>query len=67
MTTTNLIKVGALWQNTSAEGNPYFNMDHGGVKLVVFPNGYKSEEKQPDFIIYERVKESKRSKDGKER
>jgi len=57
-----LEKVGALWQNTSAEGNPYFNLDLNGDKFVVFPNGFKSEEKQPDFLVYERVKEAKVTK-----
>lgn len=56
----NLEKVGALWQNTSSEGKPYFNLDIDGQKYVVFPNGYKEEEKQPDFLVYERVKEEKK-------
>ena len=55
----NLEKVGALWQNTSAEGKPYFNLDLSGQKFVVFSNGFKEEEKQPDFLVYERVKEKK--------
>jgi len=62
---SNLEKVGALWQNTSAEGKPYFNLDLQGDKFVVFSNGYKSEEKQPDFLVYERVKETKDSKKAK--
>lgn len=57
-----LMKVGALWQNTSEEGNPYFNLDLSGQKFVVFSNGYKTEEKQPDFIVYERVKGKKAKK-----
>jgi uncharacterized protein (DUF736 family) len=59
---SNLEKVGALWQNTSSEGKPYFNLDVEGQKYVVFSNGYKSEEKQPDFLVYERVKEKKEEK-----
>ncbi len=59
---SNLEKVGALWQNTSADGKPYFNLDLSGQKFVVFPNGFKSEEKQPDFLVYERVKEKKSKK-----
>ncbi len=56
---SNLEKVGAIWQNTSADGKPYMNLDMGGQKYVVFPNGYKSEDKQPDLIVYERKKEKK--------
>ena len=59
---TSLEKVGALWENTSADGKPYFNLDISGQKFVVFANGYKSEERQPDFIVYERVREAKKKK-----
>jgi uncharacterized protein (DUF736 family) len=55
----NLEKIGAVWQNTSSDGKPYFNLDINGQKFVGFPNGFKEEEKQPDFIIYERIKEKK--------
>ncbi len=55
----NLNKVGALWQNKSSEGNPYFSMELNNQKYVIFPNNFKSEEKQPDFIVYERVKGKK--------
>jgi len=54
-----LEKVGALWQNVSADGAPYFNLVVKDQKYVVFCNGYKSEEKQPDFLVYERVKSAK--------
>lgn len=57
-----LEKVGALWQNTSAEGKPYFNLDLSGQKFVVFPNGYKEKEQQPDFLVYDRVREAKAKK-----
>jgi len=57
MADSNLEKVGALWQNTSSDGKLYFNLDISGQKYVVFTNGFKSEEKQPDFLVYERVKE----------
>jgi len=52
----NLEKVGALWQSTSAEGMPYFNLDLHGKKYLVFVNGYKTEEKQPDFLVYEKMR-----------
>jgi uncharacterized protein (DUF736 family) len=65
MAESNLEKVGALWQNTSAEGKPYFNLSVRDEKFVVFSNGYKSEDKQPDFIVYERVKEKKEAKPKK--
>ena len=48
-------KLGALWQKTSAKGD-YFSgeVEINGVKqkVVVFANGFKNDEKQPDWIIY---------------
>jgi|GEM_PF-1515610 len=52
----NLLKVGALWQNKSEKGMPYFNLDVMGSKYVLFPNSYKEKETQPDFIVYERTR-----------
>ncbi len=65
MADQNLEKVGALWQNTSSDGKPYFNLSVKDEKYVVFTNGYKSEDKQPDFIVYERVKEKAKAKKEK--
>jgi uncharacterized protein (DUF736 family) len=62
MAEKNLEKVGALWQNTSSDGQPYFNLDLEGQKYVVFGNSYKEEDKQPDFLVYERIKEAKKAK-----
>ena len=62
MVETNLEKVGALWQNTASDGKQYFNLDLEGQKYVVFSNGFKQEEKQPDFLVYERVKEKGKKK-----
>ncbi len=45
-------KLGALWQKSSARGD-YFTGTVNGVKVVVFRNGYKQEEKHPDWIVYE--------------
>jgi len=52
----NLEKVGAFWQNLSEQGNIYFNIDIAGKKYIGLQNNFKEEEKQPDFIIYERTK-----------
>jgi uncharacterized protein (DUF736 family) len=44
-------EIGALWLKTSARGD-YFTGTINGVKVVVFANGYKTEEKQPDWRVY---------------
>ena len=47
-------ELGALWRKQSERGE-YFTgsvtVDGVKVDLVVFPNGYKKSEKQPDFRI----------------
>lgn len=47
-------ELGALWRKQSERGE-YFTgsvtLDGVKVDLVVFPNGYKKSEKQPDFRI----------------
>jgi uncharacterized protein (DUF736 family) len=49
-------RVGALWQNTTSGGRPYFNMDVEGQKYIIFANLQKTEEQQPDFIVYQRIR-----------
>ena len=65
MAEKNLERAGALWQNLSEKGNIYFNMDLDGRRYVVLANNFKEEEKQPDFIVYERKKEDDNGKEQK--
>jgi uncharacterized protein (DUF736 family) len=44
-------KLGALWQRTSAKGD-YFTGEINGVKVVVFANSYKTDEKHPDWVVW---------------
>ena len=50
---------GALWAKTSGNGKRYFSgkLDWEKIKeangnVVLFPNGYKKEEKHPDYLVY---------------
>ena len=51
-------KVGVGWSKTSQDGTKKFVsiVINGGlspdINLVMFKNGYKEEENQPDYIIY---------------
>lgn len=65
MTENNLERTGALWQNLSEKGNIYFNMDLEGKRYVVLANNFKEEDKQPDFIVYERKKEEEKEEEKK--
>lgn len=48
-------KLGALWQKTSSKGD-YFSgvIEIAGEKheIVVFANGFKEKDSQPDWVIY---------------
>lgn len=43
-------ELGALWEKSGAKG-PYMTGTIGGVKVVLFKNGNKSSEKQPDWRV----------------
>lgn len=47
--------IGALWKKTNEKGEFYTgvleNEDGSKKKIVVFKNGYKQKDTQPDFLI----------------
>lgn len=48
-----LEKLGALWIGKSANGVGYMSGEIEGVgRVVVFKNGYKQEDKHPDYVVY---------------
>ena len=56
----NLNRIGALWlsRNKTRQGDRYMTGrlqldDNTEIRLMVFKNGYKLEERHPDYIIYE--------------
>jgi uncharacterized protein (DUF736 family) len=63
-------KLGALWQKSSDRGD-YFSgqIEINGVKhdIVIFSNGYKEEEKHPDWIIYKSQPRQAQSQQGARR
>ena len=44
-------KLGALWVKTSTRCD-YMSGEINGQKIVVFANGFKKEDKHPDWIVY---------------
>lgn len=44
-------EIGALWVKSSANGD-YLTGTINGVKVVVFANTYKTNEKHPDWRVY---------------
>ena len=56
-----LVKVGALWENKSCDGDIYFSVDVEGQKYLAFKNIYKETDKQPEYLLY--IKEQKMIKE----
>ena len=48
------LKVGGLWSK-NVNGTDFLSGSANGVNFTIFPNGYKTEEKQPDYILYTNV------------
>jgi hypothetical protein len=47
-----LVKIGALWSKRDKNNQMYLTGKLGDAQLLVFPNGYKENEKQPDYLCY---------------
>ena len=45
--------IGALWRQKSKAGKEYMSGTINGVKVVVFANEYKKEDKHPDYRIFD--------------
>lgn len=57
MASEKLEKIGALWLGKSDKGTNYMSgviQDSEGndIRVIVFKNGYKEEDKHPDYVVY---------------
>lgn len=48
---SDLVRIGGLWKN---ENNGKFSLggNLGQARIVIFPNGFKKAQNDPDFILY---------------
>ena len=46
------VKVAGLWRNKSSNGNEYLSGNWGDARVLIFSNGYKRGEKEPDYHMY---------------
>ena len=46
-----LVRLGGLWKNQSNDGKTYLSGTFGGARVMIFPNGYKEKDSDPDFIL----------------
>ena len=44
--------VSGLWINQTKNGDTYFSGKNEGFKYVIFKNGFKEKDNQPDYILY---------------
>ena len=55
-------KIGSLWVNKE---KGYMNGTINGEKVIIFKNGFKQADVQPDYIVYKsKPKEEKKEDDG---
>lgn len=54
-----LIELCALWQKEDKNGNTYFTGSLNGLDVVVFHNGKKTSDNQPDFRVYLKKKQKR--------
>ena len=47
----NMVKIGGLWKNTGKKGD-YLQGYLGMGKILIFPNGYKKGERDPDYYMF---------------
>jgi len=47
-----MIKLTTLWKNQTKDGQFYLSGTLGNSRILIFPNGYKQKNNDPDFIVY---------------
>lgn len=47
-----MLQLGGLWVNETKKGEKYMVGYLGGLRLLVFKNKYKKEDKHPNYIMY---------------
>ena len=47
-----LVQITGLWSNVDKNGKKYLSGYMGNAKVLILENGFKEEEKQPDYILY---------------
>ncbi len=63
MPNPNQEKLSGLWINKTKSGDTYFSGKNDGFKYVIFKNGFKEKENQPDYVLYREPVESQKPED----
>ncbi|WP_413440639.1 hypothetical protein [Synechococcus sp. MIT S1220] len=46
-----LVRLGGLWRNEGKGGKTYLAGSFGGARLMIFPNGFKEKDSDPDYVL----------------
>jgi aryl-phospho-beta-D-glucosidase BglC (GH1 family) len=46
-----MVRLGGLWKNQTKDGKTYLAGTFGGARVLIFPNGFKEKDTDPDFIL----------------
>jgi aryl-phospho-beta-D-glucosidase BglC (GH1 family) len=46
-----MVRLGGLWKNTTKDGKTYLAGTFGGARVLIFPNGFKEKDTDPDFVL----------------
>lgn len=61
-----MLQLGGLWVNESQSGTKYMTGYLGNLKIMVFRNNFKTEDKHPDYVMYltEKQRDTEKSDEG---
>ena len=48
---SDLVRIGGLWKNETKDGKTYLGGSFGGARLMIFPNGFKEKDSDPDYVL----------------
>lgn len=60
--TSDMVRIGGMWKNETKQGKTYLAGSFGGARLMVFPNGYKEKDSDPDYVLCISQSQSKKDK-----
>jgi hypothetical protein len=46
------VRVCGLWRNKTRDGTTYLAGPWGSLRVAIFSNAYKRDEKDPDYVLY---------------
>ena len=57
-----MVRIGGMWKNETKAGKTYLAGSFGGARLMVFPNGFKEKDSDPDYVLCISQAQSKKEK-----